>query len=73
MNDIKTKYAGEIRMRRAYFRLTQSQLAEMTGISVDSISKIERADKTVKLESYLKCLHELNEYQDGCDKHPYEL
>ncbi len=52
-------YIGDqIRLRRKALRLTQAQLAEMTGLSTAFIGHIERGTRTASFRSYMDiCYH----------------
>jgi transcriptional regulator with XRE-family HTH domain len=54
MATIKKKFGVHLFQLRNAAGMTQSRLAEITGLSVDSISRIERGERAPSLESIEK-------------------
>ncbi|MGE5457976.1 MAG: helix-turn-helix domain-containing protein [Methanococcaceae archaeon] len=52
----KTELAGIIRKRRADLKITQSDLAEITGIGVRTLKRIENGEGNITLEVLTKVL-----------------
>ena len=51
MSDLRARFAAEIKVARQSAGLTQEQLAEATGTSVDFLSKLERGLNSPSLET----------------------
>lgn len=52
----KTELAGIIRKRRADLKITQPDLAEITGIGVRTLKRIENGEGNITLEVLTKVL-----------------
>lgn len=54
MKDIKYIIADNVRLYRKRKKLTQFQLAELSGLSLDSIKRVEAGKITLSVENFLK-------------------
>ena len=60
MDDLSKKMARMIRFHRKKAKMTQLELAKLSGIGKTVVFDIEKGKKTVRLETLLSVLHALN-------------
>lgn len=60
MKDTKYIIADNVKMFRKRGKLTQARLAELSGLSLDSIKRVEGGKTTLSLESFLTISEVLN-------------
>lgn len=54
MKDIRYIIADNVRLYRKQRNLTQLELAEKADLSVDSIKRLERGNRTMSLENFMR-------------------
>lgn len=54
MKDIRYIIADNVRLYRKQSNLTQLELAEKADLSVDSIKRLERGNRTMSLENFMR-------------------
>lgn len=57
--DLYEIIAENIRKERKKLHISQSQLAEMADVSVDTVKSVERGRRAMSLDTYLKIVHAL--------------